>query len=257
MRAFLRRWQSAEMMVHMKPRWLLSISLLFFAPLSAHGAPVAPMSASLVVEGRLTRLPQSKRCHDRKLTWVVTHYWVEKVVAGSDVRARDTIAVAHACPHRPRGFSRFARGDASHLSAGNRHRLRLVPFVAKPRAKVIDLVPLGKPRYQAIRTDSLDGHPQIIVTVRGPGRRHRLPFAAQGVTIGSSSEADVRLAGPTAPLHAEIVVEGDALRVRPLGDQHILIDGARLSRRGRKITYRSKVVIGPYTLSVSLLPPAR
>lgn len=220
----------------------------------AAAAPAESGSLSIVIEGRLSRLPLSEPCRDRRLIWVLASYRVEKVLRGQGLKVGDEVVVAHACPRRARGFSPKAKGDAGRLLAGQRHLLELGAFTPKKKATVVDPFPADRRRFRALRADPLKARPHIVVTAHGPGLQHRLGFTGLRVAIGSSSRSDIWLKPPVAPLHAELVVENDKLRVRPLGeDSRVLIDGSPIGKRGGLITYRSRISVGPYTLSASLL----
>lgn len=239
---------------HLAIAALLQGALLLFPALgAAEGTPGAPKPLEVVA--RLSQLPTTPRCRDRRPFWAATRYIVESRRA-KGLRRGSEIVVLHACPRLPRGHARRARGDAGTLRPGDRHTLQLAPWVGPQPKQLSDPRPDdGLPRFRALETNQAEKPPTIVVTVEGgAGLAQKITFHRNQVTVGSRIDSDVLLTeGDVAARHLRFRRHKDTLVVLPVKGATVRIDGKEVPSTGQPITYQSTITCGLYSLSASLL----
>jgi hypothetical protein len=216
-----------------------------------------PETPTMIVQAALVELPTTPPCEGRKIQRVTTRYRVERVVRGPALKPGAALLVVHRCPEYARGPSRYGNGKAPPLRPGHRHLLRLGSLEAD--VTLIDRFAKSEgPRYRALRTDPAPEPPRIaVVFTGGAGAAQRLDFDTEQVTVGRAPDVDVLLADPAVAFrHLRLEVrEGEAqVTARDLSGRGLRIDGKRW-QGPRPITSQNKIVIGPYTLRVSLFTP--
>ena len=226
---------------------LSSFLLLGGASVSATPPPALEVNATLV------ELPRTDPC-ERGRNRVVARYRLVNVIQGDS--PGNPLYVVHRCPEHSRGSSRLGRGKAGPLRAGQTHHLTLEPI--SDREGLIDrFTDDDSPRFRARVTDPGPPLPQMVIKVEGgAGAATRITFHAHQVTIGRAMTSDVLLSDKAVALsHLRLEVQGDKVAVVNLsGRADTTINGAPISSP-QKITYRDRITVGLYTVSVSLLLP--
>lgn len=227
----------------------ISLSFLLLGGASVSAAP----SPALEVHATLVELPRTDHCEGGR-NRVVTRYRLVQVIQG--VSPGDPLYVVHRCPEHSRGPSRLGRGTAGPLKAGQTHRLTLEPIT--DRDGLIDrFTDDDSPRFRARVTDPGPPLPRMVIKVEGgAGAATRITFHAHQVIIGRAMTSDVLLSGKGVALsHLRLEVQGDKVAVINLGGRtDTKINGAPIGSP-QKITYRDRITVGLYTISVSLLLP--
>ena len=226
---------------------MLSVAAIVVAgllprPAMADGEEV---SGKLKVRATPVELPRTKPCQPDKgsLVTATTRYRLLEVVAG--VSPGQLLLVNHRCPEYSRGPSRYGKGSATPMRAGDIHLLTLqrLPGQVKP------------PRYAALRTDPGRRPPRVVAIISGGGgTNHRLIFDAEQVSVGRAPDADVRLVDrAVAPRHLLVQLKGDQLVITPASrvSQATLLNGLPLQDTAQ-ITFKDRIQIGSYTVKFAL-----
>lgn len=204
---------------------------------------------ALKVRATLVELPRTPPCNPNggKVVTATTRYRLLEVVTGTPPGQQ--LLVNHRCPEYSRGPSRYGKGTATPLRAGDIHLLTLKRL---PGSK-------GPPRYAALRTDPGRRPPRVVALISGGGgTNHRLIFDAETVTVGRAPDADVRLMDRrVAPRQLIVQLKGDLLTVTPasrLGTASL--NGTPLKATA-EITFQDQIQLGSYTVRFALfLDPA-
>ena len=236
-------------MVRLAIKWVVvSVVVGTFTPGLAQ-ADGETAGEALKVRATLVELPRTPPCDPNggDLVTATTRYRLLEVVTGTPPGRQ--LLVDHRCPEYSRGPSRYGKGTATPLRAGDIHllTLRRLPGTDKP------------PRYTALRTDPGRSPPRVVALISGGGgTNHRLIFDAESVTVGRAPDADVRLMDrEVAPRQLIVQLKGDQLIVTPasrLGTASL--NGTPL-KAAAKITFQDRIQLGSYTVRFALfLDPA-
>ncbi len=237
-----------------------SCSIIICLSLLISGSALASPPPPIIVNATLVELPRTEPCN-RSRNRVVARYRLEQVLEGNLPESNllnEPLYVVHRCPEHSRGSSRLGKGTAGPLRAGQAHRMKLATLT-NTEGLIDRFMDTDRPRFQALETDPSPPPPQMIVKVKGgAGSATRIAFEKLKISIGRAMNSDILLSDKSVALrHLQLEVRGDKVAVVNLTGRADTTINDRPITSPQKITYRDKIVVGLYTLSVSLLMPKK